>query len=164
MLLLAALAGAAGADTIVAAPDRLEFAFSGEVAIPKAQLWARVLKPGAWWSDAHTYSGKAANMQLTAKAGGCWCEVWPGGEVEHGHVVYIAPGSALRLDSALGPLQEMGVSAILAITLEPGADSGHTKLRLTYKVSGASELKLDAMSNVIDRVLGEQFASLSKAP
>jgi hypothetical protein len=163
MLLSTCVAGSAAAETLVAAPDRLEFAFSGEVAIPKAQLWARVLNPGTWWSDAHTYSGKAANMKLTPKAGGCWCEVWPGGEVEHGRVVYIAPGGTLRLNSALGPLQEMAVSGMLAITLEPGADSGHTRVKLTYKVSGASELKLDALSRTIDRVLGEQFASLSKA-
>jgi uncharacterized protein YndB with AHSA1/START domain len=164
MLLLTGAIGSAGADIIVATPDRLEFAYSATVAMPKAQLWARVLKPGTWWSDQHTYSGKAANMKLTPKAGGCWCEVWPGGEVQHGHILYIAPGSALRLDSALGPLQEMAVAGVLAITLEPGADPGHTKLNLTYKVSGASTLKLDAMSHVIDRVIGEQFAMLSKAP
>ena len=164
ILLSAGAMGSASGETVVAASDRLEFAYSAEVAMPKARLWARVLRPETWWSDQHTYSGKAANMKLTPKAGGCWCEVWPGGEVQHGHVVYMAPGSALRLDSALGPLQQMAVSGILAITLEPGADAGHTKLNLSYKVSGASELKLDALGSVIDRVLGEQFASLSKAP
>jgi hypothetical protein len=105
MLLGATAAGAAAADTVKATADRLEFEYKAEVAMPKAALWARVLKPSGWWSDEHTYSGKAANMKLTAKAGGCWCEVWPGGEVEHGRVVYLSPGSALRIESALGRLR-----------------------------------------------------------
>jgi hypothetical protein len=164
VLLAVIVAAPVLADTIKAAPDRLEFEYNADVAMAKDKLWARVLRPGAWWSNDHTYSGKAANMKLAAKAGGCWCEVWPGGEVEHGHVVYIAPGSVLRIEGALGPLQEMGVSGILAITLEPGADSDHTRLKLTYKVSGSSLLKLDTLSSVVDRVIGEQFATLSGAP
>ena len=84
--------------------------------------------------------------------------------MEHGRVIYIAPGGALRLDSAIGPLQEMGVTGVLAITLEPGADSKHAKLRMTYKVSGAAGLQLDKLGSVVDQVLGAQFVTLSNAP
>lgn len=151
------------ADVKTATPDRLEFQFSAEVALPKDRLWARVVKPGSWWSDHHTYSGKASSMTLSEKAGGCWCEVWPGGQVEHGRVVFLMPGSQLRIETALGPFQEMAVVGVLAISLAPGADAQHTRLEMTYKLSGSPTLKLDAMSAVVDGVLAEAFANLSKA-
>jgi hypothetical protein len=47
--------------------------------------------------------------------------------------------------------------------LQPGSDSSYAKLRLTCKVAGASTLKLGVMINVIDRMTGEQFATLVQA-
>lgn len=151
------------ADVTLAAPDRLEFSFTADVAATKAALWKRVVKPGVWWSDGHTYSGKATNMKLTEKAGGCWCEIWSGGEVEHGRVVFLMPESQLRIETALGPFQEMGVSGVLAIKLSPGSDAAHTKLEFNYKVSGSSALKLDQMAAPVNGVLEEQFKSLARA-
>lgn len=158
-----ALPGGASADVTLAAPDRLEFSFTADVAATKSALWTRVVKPSLWWSDSHTYSGKATSMKLTEKAGGCWCEVWPGGEVEHGRVIFLTPESQLRIETALGPFQEMGVSGVLAIRLSPGSDAAHTKLELTYKVSGVSALKLDQIAAPVNGVLEEQFKSLARA-
>lgn len=153
---------AASADVTLAASDRLEFSFSADVAGTKSALWRRIVKPSLWWSDSHTYSGKSANMKLTEKAGGCWCETWSGGEVEHGRVVFLTPESQLRIETALGPFQEMGVSGVMAIKLSPGSDAAHTKLELTYKVSGASALKLDQMAAPVNDVLEQQFKALAK--
>jgi uncharacterized protein YndB with AHSA1/START domain len=156
-----AWASPAFAEVKVKAADRLEFAFSGEVSAPATKVWARVVKPGTWWSSAHTYSGKASNLKLTEKAGGCWCEIWAGGQVEHGRVVMLQPNEQLNVDTALGPFQEMGVAGVMVIKLSPGAE-GKTKVTLDYRVSGSSTQKLDALAGAVDSVLSEQFASLLK--
>jgi hypothetical protein len=155
-----ALAAPAHAEVKASAPDRLELHFEREVPGSAAQVWARVVRPGTWWSDAHTYSGKASNMRLAERAGGCWCEIWAGGQVEHGRVVSIMPGQLLRIETALGPLQEMGVTGALTITLSPGAAAGTTKITMDYKVSGSSAVHLDQLAAPVNGVMGEQFNRL----
>ncbi len=48
---------------------------------------------GNWWSDAHTYSGKASNLTLRNEPGGCFCETLPGGGfVRHASLEYSDKG------------------------------------------------------------------------
>src|SRR4051812_41820336 len=70
-----------------------------------AQAYAHVVDVAHWWSSDHTYSGDAKNLHLDARAGGCWCEKWPGGSVQHMSVLLAMPGKQLRLSGGLGPLQ-----------------------------------------------------------
>jgi hypothetical protein len=71
------------------------------------------------------------------------------------------PMSVVRLDSALGPLQDLGVSGALTLTLSEGA-AGRTAITLDYKVSGSSLSKLDGLADPVNQVLTEQVAGFTK--
>ncbi len=167
LLLLGALAASAlaipaHAEVKASAPDGLVFQYKGQVPFSRADAWKRIIAVGTWWSGAHTYSGSVSNLTIDPMAGGCWCEVWPGGEVEHGRVVLAMPEQMLRLSAAFGPLQEMGVSGALTITLADGAAAGATSITWDYKVVGSSLTNLAPMAKVVDGVMQEQFDRLLK--
>jgi hypothetical protein len=100
-------------------------------------------------------------MSLESGAGGRWREVWPGGQVEHGRVLFWSPFKALRLESATGPLQEMGVAGVQTWTLE-GMDGGRTRISASYRVSGRAALKLDALAGAVDGVMCQQLKRLAE--
>lgn len=160
---LAALAAApAAAELTAVSGTGFTSNFRTEVAAPPAGVWRAITQLPQWWSDEHTWSGKAGNMVLELHAGGCWCERWGDGQsVMHGQVLWVQPGRLLRLNAALGPLQELGVAGVF--TLVTSAQDGKTFVRLTYRVSGAPEAGLDKLAPVVDKVLAEQFQRLLKA-
>jgi hypothetical protein len=152
----------ANAEVKAKAADGMVIQVKAEVALDRDDAWARLLDISRWWSGAHTYSGEAKSMSVDAVAGGCWCEFWNGGEVEHGRVVSVMPKEMIRFAAALGPLQEMGVTGAMTITLADGSAAGKTAVTLDYKVAGSSLSNLDAIAGVVDQVLTEQvtrFAS-----
>jgi len=157
-----AISGAAHSEVKASAPDGMVIQIKGEVALGREAAWARLIKIGSWWSDAHTYSGKASSMTVDAVAGGCWCEIWEGGEVEHGRVIYIQPNQAVRFATALGPLQGLGVSGVLTLTLADGSAPGKTAVTLDMNVAGSSLSGLDKMAAPVNGVLQEQFDRLIK--
>lgn len=154
---LALLAGGASAEVKAKAKDGATFQFKGEVAMARPAAWARLLDVGKWWSDGHTYSGKALSMTVKAEAGGCWCEIWAGGEVEHGRVISLMNNELLRFSTALGPLQGTGVNAAMTWTLADGSKPGTTAVTMDYVVVGSSLSALDQMAAPVDGVLKEQF-------
>lgn len=114
---------------------------------------------GKWWDPAHTWSGKADNLSIEAKAGGCFCEkLENGGSVEHLTVVYVDKGKTLRMRGALGPLQEMGVTGALTFSFHESQTG--TEIVLEYRVSGYSPEGLDALAPVVDEVLRNQLGRL----
>ena len=121
-------------------------------------VWKAVIALPTWWSGAHTYSGKASNLQLDARAGGCWCETWNGGSVQHARVVLVLPGRVLRLHGGLGPLQDLPVEGVLNIAV--GVRDGRTRLRMLYRVAGAADLGLEKLAAPVDGVMGTQFRRL----
>jgi hypothetical protein len=161
-LAAAVFGGVALADVKATAPDAMVIQIKAEVALDRDDAWARLLNLGSWWSGGHTYSGDARNMSVDAVAGGCWCELWSGGEVEHGRVVNVTPLNSLRFSTALGPLQELGVNGALTLTLSNGSSAGKTAITLDYKVTGSSLSGLDKLAPIVNQVLAEQvtrFAS-----
>ena len=64
------------------------------------------------------------------------------------------PGQMLRLDAALGPLQEMAVSGVITFALDE--KDGATTMVVTHRVSGDPSHKLDALR--ADRGPGERAA------
>ena len=158
------LAAQAHADVKAAAPDGMIIQIKGEVALSRDDAWSRLINLGSWWSDAHTYSGSAASMYVDAVAGGCWCELWEGGEVEHGRVIYVAQNQTLRFDAALGPLQDLGVKAALTFTLAKGSAEGRTSITVDMKVTGSSLSGLDKLAAAVDQVLAEQVKGYVKLP
>ena len=110
-----ALAGAGQCRAELTATSATSFTstFRSEVAVSQATAWRAITQLPRWWNDQHTWSGQAANMVLELHAGGCWCERWgEGRSVMHGQVVWVQPGQALRLNAALGPLQELGAGGV----------------------------------------------------
>lgn len=160
-LLLAAAAPAQGA---VSGSGSDGFTVVHVRTVPAAPdaVWAMLVAPGRWWNDAHTYSGKAANMTLEARAGGCWCETWgAGNSVEHGRVILAQPGQMLRLSAALGPLQALPTAAIVTWSLSK-AGAG-TQITLNYRVLGRASDALDKLAAPVDQVMGEQADGLAAA-
>lgn len=155
------LAPSAWADVSDVSPTGFTSTHRQEVQASAATVWQAITQLPQWWSDQHTWSGKAANMQLELQAGGCWCERWGNGQsVMHGQVVLVQPGRLVRLNAALGPLQELGVNGVL--TLITAEQEGKTVLRMTYRVSGAPQAGLEKLAPVVDRVMGEQYQRLKR--
>jgi uncharacterized protein YndB with AHSA1/START domain len=163
-LLMATLALAslsAGAEVKFAAADGFLIEHRFTIAAPAATVWESLLHPERWWPADHTWSGKRENLSLVADAGGCFCERWDGGIVEHGRVVAVFPGRLLRLDAALGPLQEMGVTGVITFALEE--KDGSTTLVATHRVSGDAAHKLDQLAPIVDQVNALQFGGVAEA-
>jgi uncharacterized protein YndB with AHSA1/START domain len=130
---------------IAASPDRVFLALVQDV--------------GDWWDDAHTVSGDAGNLWLTANPGGCFCETLAnGGGVAHAVVNHVVPGRLLRLTGALGPLQPAAVTGTLSWEFAP--DANGTAATVTYAVSGHFPGGLEALATAVDTVISEQLRRL----
>lgn len=122
---------------IAADPDRVYAALTAEIHL--------------WWDAAHSYSGKAENFYLEARAQGCFCEKLPsGGSVRHMQVVFARPGKLLRLSGGLGPLQAMGVAGSMSFVLI--AQGEGTRLMYRYEVGGYTAAGLTALAGPVDQV------------
>jgi uncharacterized protein YndB with AHSA1/START domain len=132
------------------------------VAATPAETYRMLGRIGEWWNDGHTYSGKAANMSLQLKAGGCFCETIPadGGTIEHARVIHARPGDTLRLQGGLGPLQ--AEAAIGTLTWSLKAVPGGTELVQTYVAGGYIRGGADTLAPIVDQVLAEQLAGLQR--
>lgn len=151
------------AEIVQAVPAGFEITQSVTVDKPIDQVWAMLVAPQKWWDKEHTYSGDSANLYLDPQATGCFCEKLPGkGSVEHGHVVYVEAPRALRLHTALGPLQVEGATGALTFTLEPEGE-GATKVQLRYVVGGYIRGGPEAIAPLVDRVVGIQLTRLKAA-
>lgn len=134
---------------------------------PVDALWRSLLLPQTWWSSAHTFSGDAANLSLEPRAGGCWCErLADGGSVQHLRVVNLTPRQTLVLEGALGPLQSLGVSGAMTLSVT-AQEGGRSALVLTYNVGGAplggTPLgDAAALAQAVDGVLAQQLARLKQ--
>lgn len=156
-----ALAGPARADIVSSGADWFELSNTATVPQTPDVVWRALLALPKWWDAAHTYSGKAQNLSLTPKVGGCFCEIIPedGSQIEHGRIVFLRPKSALRLYAALGPLQALGVTGNLTYTLK--LVDGGTELRQTYIVTGHMAGGLSALAGPVSSVMGLQFGRLA---
>ena len=161
VILAAGLAAAAAARADVVTADNAGFQIKNTltIAAPPAKVYAALLRIGQWWNPEHTWSGKSANLRLSAKAGGCFCEkLEDGGSVQHMEVVYAAPGKELRLSGGLGPLQTEAATGILSISLNAKDDG--TELVQTYTVGGWTKGGWTAWAPDVDAVLLDQMTRL----
>jgi pimeloyl-ACP methyl ester carboxylesterase len=156
----AALAAAAPAAAEVGNVTPTGFLVTHKAPLKSAprHVFAAIQQVGKWWNEEHTYSGNAGHMSIDLRAGGCFCERWDGNSVEHARVLWVARDKTLRLEGALGPLQELGVNGIIQFDLKPRGDD--TDLTLTYRVRGVAEAGLDKTAAAVDKVLAEQVARL----
>ena len=129
---------------------------------PPATVYRHLVEDmGRWWDPSHTYSGDASNLYLQAEPKGWFGERLPnGGLVKHMEVVAVFPGKRLRLQGALGPLQEFAVIGSLTIDLSE-ADQG-TRVTWTYCVGGYRPGGLADFAQPVDGVLLTQLQRLKK--
>ena len=153
------LAAAARADVVNTDVSGFQVKTTLSIAAPPAKVYAALSRVGKWWNPEHTWSGNAANLSLSTKPGGCFCEkLEGGGGAQHMVVVYAAPGKELRLNGALGPLQTEAAIGNLALSFNPKDDG--TELTWVYSVSGYTKGGWAAWAPDVDAVLNEQFTRL----
>jgi hypothetical protein len=162
-LVLIALAAASPAMAEVKSAAPAGFAVESRVVVAAtpAEAYAQIVRIDQWWDAAHSYSGKAANLTLDARAGGCFCErLADGGSVEHMRVVSARPGAELRLQGGLGPLQAEAVTGSLSWSLKPAGRG--TEIVQRYVVGGYVEGGADRVAPVVDQVLAGQLLRLQQ--
>ena len=160
--MVAALASASAADAKVTHQSAAGFAVShsGEVEGAPAVIWAKLVHPEGWWNKSHSWSGDAANLSLSLKMGGCFCERLKGGGIaEHARVIHVALGRMLRLSGALGPLQGEALTGTLTVTIT-AIDDKRSKVSFDYVVGGFARFPLDGIAPGVDGVIGEQHQRL----
>ena len=126
-----------------------------QTSVPPAAAWSAFLRIGQWWSDDHSYSGKAANLSLDAKAGGCFCETVGDGGVEHMRVAVVLPPKRLVMTGSLGPLLYEATAGVMDVKFAPSA--GGTTVTVDYRASGFALGNADKLAPIVDQVLSEQL-------
>ncbi|HET9033751.1 MAG TPA: hypothetical protein VFN25_12700 [Dokdonella sp.] len=159
LVLSLVLAGNASAEVVEQSADHFLLGFTAHVEAPPAKVYIAISEVAHWWSAEHTWSGKAENLSLKTEAGGCFCERWAEGSVEHGRVILALNDRLLRLNTALGPLQEVALNGILTFKLDP-SDNDTTMLEVSYRANGSSMSYLDQFAPAVDGVLAEQIDRL----
>jgi hypothetical protein len=99
-------------------------------------------------------------MSLVAQPGGCFCERYAGGAVEHGRVLNVSPNRLLRLSGALGPLQELATTGTMTWTVEAAKQGSGSTLTMTYAAGGYASGGLDKLAEIVDMVLAQQVKLL----
>ena len=155
---LLALAPAAHAITTTPTSSSYTVTHRSEVAATPAAVFAALGQIDKWWSSDHTYSGRSENLKIEMRGGGCFCETWEGGSIEHARVIAVLRDRLLRLEGGLGPLQDRAVTAVLSFTITPDGD--RTKILAVYRIR-AAEGALENTAEGVDRVLGEQVRRLT---
>lgn len=158
-LLLAAPA-MAGVTSVSEAGFALQHQVTTDLS-PK-DAFARLTNPGDWWNPSHTWSGDAANMTLEARAGGCFCETWPDGSVEHMRVHTAQPGRFIVLRGALGPLSAHAVTGSMRWSIT-ARDDGGSDVTFSYAVSGVIEGGMESWAPIVDGVIAEQATRFAQA-
>jgi len=160
LTLLVALQGAA-AETQAVSDAGFTVVQATALGTEPQKVWQAFTELPRWWNPKHSWSGQPGRFTLELQAGGCWCERWgDGASAMHGRVLMVLPGSALRLQAWLGPLQERAVNGVL--TLGTAHRDGQTRLRLSYVVAGAPGAGLDKLAPTVDAVLAEASQRLQR--
>lgn len=152
-LSLAFAATAASAEVVETRADGFRLESRAVIGTGDRNLvWSELVNIGAWWSDDHTYSGDSANLSITPEAGGCWCEIWPGGQIEHGRIILAWPEQGLlRAEAPLGPLQAQAVNAVLTWQIR-SRDEGGLEIVQTFEVNGGTAATAEA-APLVDMVM-----------
>jgi hypothetical protein len=112
---------------------------------------------GQWWDPEHTWFGNAENLYIQTYIGGGFGEQLESVRaVRHMEVIFLDYGKTIRLQGALGPLQQYPVMGIMTVEFKKEADS--TRVSMTYSVGGYIPGGAAKFSGIVDQVLGIQFS------
>ncbi|MGH9905765.1 MAG: ATPase [Pyrinomonadaceae bacterium] len=143
-------------DVLDSAADGFTSKHTLTISVPPSEVYSQFINIGRWWDAEHSYSGVGQNMTIEDRINGCFCEkLESGGEVRHMTIVFRDPGKTLRMLGGLGPLQELGVTGSLTLSLAK-ADNG-TTANFTYVVGGYRAGGLQSLAPLVDKVLLHQF-------
>jgi hypothetical protein len=153
------------AEVIDSRPDGFLIKHSVMVPAKSKQVYDRFINPQLWWDSQHTWSGKAKNLSMRPKAGGCFCEtLGNGGSVMHMNIIYVDPGNSIRLHGGLGPLQLDGVSGSMVVEFKTETHNPEqTIMTLFYSVGGYRKDGFVSLAPVVDGVLGSQINRLKES-
>ena len=154
---LAAPATPVAADVISSSANGFHVRETAQVVVPTDQAYDSFTQVGSWWNAEHSYSGDGANLSLSLRPGGCFCEQLPksGGGVEHMRVAYVEPGKRIVLAGSLGPLLFEATTGVMDVKIERVA--GGSKVTLDYKVAGFADSNAAALAPLVDGVLADQM-------
>lgn len=160
-------AGLLLAVTLPARAEILDSSASGftiqnaiSVPVDAATAWNALSNDvGRWWPADHTWTGKASNLSIQARAGGCFCELDGAHQAQHMLVTYVEPGKLMRMVGGLGPLQGMGLSGTMEWRLSEG-DNGRTRITLWYRAGGYTPDDLSKFVPIVDQVQRVQLGGL----
>jgi uncharacterized protein YndB with AHSA1/START domain len=129
------IAAPAAAEVKSATPQGFAVEQTITVPVSPKAAFAALAQPRRWWSSDHTFSGDAANLSLSLKPGGCFCEkLKDGGWAHHLEVTMVVPGRSIELHGGLGPLRGEGVGGVLRWVVTP--DDGGARVTQSYVVGG----------------------------
>ena len=156
---LAAVAGPAAAEVKSRSADAFTLSYERRVTASAEAVLEAIGRPGAWWSDAHTYSGSASNITVDLRPGGCWCEALPGGGVKHAEAVLVWPEQRMVMfEAPFGPLRSIAAEAVLTMSWADAEGGAIRTLKWTFVVNGPGA---GAMADAVDAVTAEQFGRLA---
>lgn len=151
-----AVAAPASAEVVGSSPGGFVLRHSVQLVVPVDRAYTAIGELPRWWSKDHTYSGDSANLSLTMRPGGCFCETLEkGGGIEHMRVVLVQPGERLVMTGALGPLLYEGVAGVMDLKVERIA--GGSRVTMEYRAAGFAAGGGEKLAPLVDKVLGEQL-------
>ncbi|MFN4114756.1 MAG: SRPBCC family protein [Sphingomonadaceae bacterium] len=160
----------ASAEVVQQGPNAFTTRDSVVVKASRFEVWQALIAPAGWWNKAHTWSGDAANLYISAQANGCFCELLPApegapqevrrGSALHMTVIQADPGHVLRMRGGLGPLQSEPAEGVLTIAL--GEVDGGTRIVWEYVVGGSMRYEVPVISKAVDGVMSEQLRGLAR--
>ncbi len=146
-------------EVIHKADHGFNLAITGTTKATPEQAYQQFLQVQDWWIASHTWFGKAENLSIDARAGGCFCEIEGQKQVQHMVVAMVNPGQEVQLLGGLGPLQMMGLHGAMSWKFEPLANGG-TQITQSYNVSGFYADGLQSLAGVVDSVQTAQLNAL----
>ncbi len=147
------------AEVTSSAAEGFEIKLGVSVPASPELVYKQFLKVDEWWSPEHTWWGKAENLSLEPRAGGCFCEVEGDKSVLHMTVAFVSPNREIRLLGGLGPLQQMGLHGVLTFKFIPVSDN-ETRIVQIYRVTGYDPNGLEGLAPIVDQVQALQMNRL----
>ncbi|NNE05648.1 MAG: ATPase [Xanthomonadales bacterium] len=135
-------------------------AFEQTIDTSAEDIYTAMTEIGSWWHPDHSWEGKAENLYMDMRVGGCFCEkLANGGFAEHLHLAYAAPGKEIRLTGGLGPLQGMGMGGAMVWTITMAAEG--QKISWTYTAHGhGTQDSMKGLAPIVDMVQKQAFDRL----
>jgi len=147
------------ADVINSSEHGFELRIEKTVNSDAMTIYRQFIRIGEWWDPEHTWFGKAENLTIEPRAGGCFCEKSTAREVLHMTVSYVDPGKEIRMIGGLGPLQMMGVHGGWSWQFK-ALPENRTNVILNYQVVGFLPGGLDSLAEVVNGVQTNQVERL----